>query len=113
MQAPVGYVIHDGQAYMTNFMALLENPNLYNSLPHVIGSGLVTAAFFVMAISAYHLRKKGSAVHIEAFQRSLRMGAITRAYWHPDGCDIGEAADCMATRKSANEMGGEYRVGEQ
>jgi len=77
MQAPVGYVIHDGQAYLTNFMALLENPNLYNSLPHVIGSGLVTAAFFVMAISAYHLRKKGSDVHIEAFQRSLRMGTIT------------------------------------
>ncbi len=75
MQSPVGYVIHDGQAYMTSFMALLTNPNFLNALPHVIGSGLVTGSCFVLSISAYHLLKKTHDVDL--FQRSLRMGVVT------------------------------------
>jgi cytochrome d ubiquinol oxidase subunit I len=74
MQAPVGYVIHNGQAYMTSFTALLTNPNVINSFPHVVGGGFVTGAFFVIAISAYHLRKK--TADIDVFRPSLRLGLI-------------------------------------
>ena len=35
MQEPVGYVIKNGRAQMTNFFALLTNPNLLVQFPHV------------------------------------------------------------------------------
>jgi cytochrome bd ubiquinol oxidase subunit I len=76
MQNPVGYAIENGRAVMTNFFALLLNPNLLVQFPHVILSGLVTTAFFILGISAYHLIKKSNP---DLFKRSFKMGAIVGA----------------------------------
>lgn len=74
MQEPVGYVIRNGRAEMVNFLALVLNPNLFVQFPHVILSGFVTASFFVLGISAYHLLKKSN---VEVFKRSFQIGAVT------------------------------------
>jgi cytochrome d ubiquinol oxidase subunit I len=74
MQEPVGYTLRNGRAEMTNFFALLTNPNVWVQFPHVLMSGIATASFFVLGISAYHLlRKKGDS---DFFRRSLNIGLI-------------------------------------
>lgn len=73
MQQPVGFVIRNGRAEMNDFFALILNPNVWVQFPHVITSGLVTAAFFVMGISAYHLVRNSNT---EMFRRSFQIGAI-------------------------------------
>ncbi len=74
MQEPVGYTIHHGRAEMTNFFALLTNPTLWVEFPHVVAAGIVTGAFFVIGISAYHLLKKGK--DLELFLRAMKIGLI-------------------------------------
>jgi cytochrome bd ubiquinol oxidase subunit I len=74
MQQPVGYVLRNGRAEMTDFFALVTNPNVWVQFPHVLFSGITTAAFFVMGISAYRLLKKGP--EMEGFRRSLQMGVV-------------------------------------
>jgi cytochrome d ubiquinol oxidase subunit I len=74
MQQPVGYVINNGRAEMTDFFALVFNPNIWTQFPHVFSSGLATAAFFVLGISAYHLLRNKPG-H-DKFRRSFQIGAI-------------------------------------
>ena len=76
MQQPVGYAIENGRAVMTDFIALILNPKVWVMFPHTISSGLVTAAFFVMGISAYHLLRKQN---VEVFSRSFQIAAIIGA----------------------------------
>jgi cytochrome d ubiquinol oxidase subunit I len=74
MQQPVGYVINNGRAEMVDFGALLTNPHIFLQYPHVLASGMATAAFFVLAISAYHLLRKSEDLPV--FVRSFRTAAI-------------------------------------
>jgi cytochrome d ubiquinol oxidase subunit I len=73
MQQPVGYVLRNGRAEMTDFFALMLNPNVQVQFPHVFFAGLTTGAFFVMGISAYHLLRKHQA---DAFQKSFQLAAM-------------------------------------
>lgn len=73
MQHPVGYSIENGVAVMTSFGALLANPYVWGQFPHVIFSGLTTASFFVLGISAYHLFRKNET---DLFQRSFKLAGI-------------------------------------
>lgn len=75
MQQPVGYTIRNSRAEMTDFGALLTNPNIFVQFPHVFGAGLATAAFFILGISVYHLLWRQA--HREFFSRSLRWAAVT------------------------------------
>ncbi len=72
MQDPVGFAIRNGRAEMTDFFALITNPHVLLQFPHVLFSGLTTAAFFIMGVSAYKLLKKSST---EIFTKALRFGA--------------------------------------
>ncbi len=75
MQQPAGYAIENGRALMTDFGALLTNPNVWVQYPHVLTSGMTTAAMFVLGISAWHLlRKQGD--YQELFRRSFRWAAV-------------------------------------
>ena len=74
MQEPVGYVLRNGRAEMTDFLALITNPHVRVQFPHVFASGLTTAAFFVLGISAYHLLKKSP--NLSVFRRSFRMAVV-------------------------------------
>ena len=73
MQEPVGYILRNGRAEMTDFWALITNPHVYYQFPHAVLSGFVTAGFFVMGISAYHLLRKN---HLDVFRRSFHMAVI-------------------------------------
>ncbi|GHP00334.1 cytochrome ubiquinol oxidase subunit I [Reticulibacter mediterranei] len=72
MQEPMGYVVRNGRAEMTNFFALLTNPNLWVQFPHVVLASWATGAFFILGISAYHLVKKVGDQQV--FRRSLYIG---------------------------------------
>ena len=73
MQSPVGYVINNGRAEMTDFVALITNPYVLYQFPHTVLSGFVTAGFFVLAISAYHLIGR---THLDFFRASFKLGLV-------------------------------------
>ena len=73
MQEPVGFAIRNGRAEMTDFFALLLNPNVLVQFPHTVFAGFTTGAFFVMGISTYHLLKKKN---LEIFRQSFQIAAI-------------------------------------
>jgi len=75
MQNPVGYAIRNGRAEMTDFWALVKNPNVWYQFPHVITAGISVGGFLVMAFSAYHLLK-GNPKTKDFFQRSFRWAAV-------------------------------------
>ncbi len=74
MQQPVGFVMNNGRAEMTDFFAVILNPNIWTQFPHVVTSGLTTAAFFILGISAYHLLRPGKQNAM--FSRSFQIAAI-------------------------------------
>lgn len=74
MQQPVGYAIENGRAVMTNFAELVFNTNIFYQFPHVLASGMATAAFLILSISVYHLMRKNE---IDLFQRSFGLAAVT------------------------------------
>jgi cytochrome d ubiquinol oxidase subunit I len=78
MQHPVGYHLVTNaagqvRAEMIDFMALLTNSFGWTKFFHTVISGYVVAAFFVMAISAWHLLRKNE---IDFFKRSFRAAAL-------------------------------------
>ncbi len=76
MQEPVGYTIRNSRAEMTDFFALLGNPNLWVQFPHVVMGGIATAAFFVLGISAYHLLRNRPGTDTDFFRRSAVVGIV-------------------------------------
>jgi cytochrome d ubiquinol oxidase subunit I len=77
MQQPVGFErAADGTLVLKDFLAVVLNPNLIYMFPHTLLSGLTTAAFFIMGISAYHLARKHDVV---AFRKSFQLGAMVAA----------------------------------
>jgi cytochrome d ubiquinol oxidase subunit I len=78
MQDPQGFVLRNGRAEMVDFLALVTNPRAWFFFWHTISSGLATAAFFVLGISAYHIIRKQNTdpEQAEPFKRSFVMAAI-------------------------------------
>jgi len=76
MQEPVGYAVVNGRAVMTNFFEVIFNPNIFFQFPHVLAAGLVTASFFILGVSAYHLSRKRET---NLFRRSFQLAAIVGA----------------------------------
>lgn len=68
MQEPVGFEIQNGKAVLTDFMALLTNPQLLVEFPHTIFGALATGGFVVGGICAYNLLKKRNT---EFFKKSF------------------------------------------
>ncbi len=75
MQEPVGYVLRNNRAEMNDFIELITNPNVRVQFPHVVTSGMVTAAFFVLGISAWHLLRN-KREHQDFFSRSFRIATV-------------------------------------
>ncbi len=72
MQHPVGYVIRNGRAELSDFWAIVTQPYAILMFLHVLSAAYILAGFFVMGVSAYHLiRKQG----LSFFKRSFRMAA--------------------------------------
>jgi len=74
MHEPVGYALEGGRAVMVDFWALVSNPHVRLQFPHVIAGAVTTAAFFMLAISAVHLRRQTEPRAM--FRRSFVLAAI-------------------------------------
>jgi len=75
MQNPVGYAIQNGRAVMTDFWALLANPNLPYQFLHVFSDGITTAGFIVLGFSAWHMLRNNER-SLALFQRSFKWAAV-------------------------------------
>lgn len=58
MQNPVGYVIRNGRAELTDFIAVITNPYAWGQYLHTVSAAWMLGAFFVMAVSGWHLLRK-------------------------------------------------------
>ncbi|MDD3824663.1 MAG: cytochrome ubiquinol oxidase subunit I [Anaerolineae bacterium] len=79
MQEPVGYVLRNGRAEMTDVGALVTNPHVWVQFPHVFFAGMTTAGFFVLGISAYHLFRGSGEPEGEGgnhFRRSFHIALV-------------------------------------
>jgi cytochrome bd ubiquinol oxidase subunit I len=73
MQNPVGYAIENGRVVMTDFGAIMTNPNLPYQFLHVLSAGVATAGFLVLAFSAWHMLKKKDD---EFFKKAFQWAAV-------------------------------------
>ena len=73
MQQPVGYAIRNGRAELVDFLAVILNKFSILQISHVIPAAFILTAFFVMGISAYHLRKRQ---HVDFATRSFKLGLV-------------------------------------
>ncbi|MHC1725338.1 MAG: cytochrome ubiquinol oxidase subunit I [Syntrophobacteraceae bacterium] len=70
MQHPVGFVIRNGRAELSDFWAIITQPYAIHTIIHTLAAAYILAGFFVMGISAWHLLKKQ---HLSFFKKSFRM----------------------------------------
>ncbi|BBI32812.1 cytochrome ubiquinol oxidase subunit I [Cohnella abietis] len=78
MQRPVGYVINNGRAEMTDIMALLTNGQLLWEFPHTLFAAFATGAFLVTGISAWKLvRKQEVAFFTSSFKIGITVALIS------------------------------------
>ena len=73
MQHPVGYVLRNGHLEITSFLELITNPYAWLMFTHTLIASYIVGAFFVMAISAYHLIRKQKS---NFFRQSFRFGLL-------------------------------------
>lgn len=75
MQNPVGYSLSaDGsKVLLDNFVELALNPYALYMLIHTMTSAYLLGAFFVLAVSGYHLLKKQ---HVEFYTQAVKVGIV-------------------------------------
>lgn len=74
-QTPAGYVINEtlNRAEMTSFKEAIFNPSTVIRYTHVMIGALITAAVFMLAISAYYMIKKRN---IPLAKQSIKISAV-------------------------------------
>ncbi|MDN5793465.1 MAG: cytochrome ubiquinol oxidase subunit I, partial [Brevibacterium aurantiacum] len=73
MQRPVGFEVRDGRAVMTDAWAVIVNPKGLQWFSHIWFGSMAVGAFFVLAVSAYHLKRQHN---VEAFKVSFRVALL-------------------------------------
>jgi len=73
MQHPVGYVLRNGRAELSDFSAVIFQKFAILQFLHTVSGAYIVSSFFVMGVSAYHLLKKQS---IEFFTKSFRIALL-------------------------------------
>jgi cytochrome bd ubiquinol oxidase subunit I len=75
MQRPVGYQLNAAgdRAQLTDIWAVLTNIVFLWALLHVLAASMVTASVVMLAVSAWHLRRRSSP---ELFQHSARLAIV-------------------------------------
>lgn len=70
MQHPVGYVIRNGRAELSDFLAVIAQKYAVLTILHTVAAAYILSGFFVMGISAYHLLRRQ---HVRLFTKSFRL----------------------------------------
>ena len=73
MQRPAGYILAGDHLQLQALMPIITNPYLFYQYTHTVLSGLLTAGFFVMAVSAYYLLHRR---HRDLFRTSFQLGFL-------------------------------------
>lgn len=75
MQHPVGYHLNPAthRAEMTDFWAILTNPTLLVTYPHIAFASLLTGSLFVVGVAGYHLLRQGQ---VDLFSRASTLGLV-------------------------------------
>jgi cytochrome d ubiquinol oxidase subunit I len=73
MQHPVGFVLRNGRAELADFFAVITQRFAILEFIHTLGGAYLTAGFFVLGISAWHLLRKQETAF---FQKSFRIAAV-------------------------------------
>lgn len=73
MQSPVGYTIRNGRAELTDFLAVISQRFAILEFVHTVGAAYITAGFFVLGISAWHLLRSRNVVF---FRKSFALAAV-------------------------------------
>jgi cytochrome d ubiquinol oxidase subunit I len=77
MQHPVGFVLRNGRAELSNFLAVVTQPFAFQIFFHTVSGAYILAGFFVMGVSAYHLlRKQETAFFKKSFRIALTFSLI-------------------------------------
>ncbi|MCG6912099.1 MAG: cytochrome ubiquinol oxidase subunit I [Deltaproteobacteria bacterium] len=77
MQQPVGYVIRNGRAELSDFGAVITNKFAILEFVHTVPAAMLLSAFFVMGVSAYHLIKKQHvSFALKSFDIALIFGLV-------------------------------------
>ncbi len=87
MQHPVGYVIRNGRAELTDFWAVVTQPYAILMFLHTLSGAYLLAGFFVMGVSAYHLLRRQE---VPFFKRSFAMAATFAAIFSLAQIGIGD-----------------------
>jgi cytochrome bd ubiquinol oxidase subunit I len=75
MQRPVGYQLNEaaGRAQLTDVWAVLTNVVFLWAYLHVLAASLVTGSAVMLAVSAWHLRRRSSP---DVFERSAKLAVV-------------------------------------
>jgi cytochrome d ubiquinol oxidase subunit I len=80
MHTPTGFEMVDGKVVATDWLAIIFNPSMPYRTVHMFLASMLTAAFFVMGVSAYRLLQGHTG---EDVRRSLKIGATMAAVVMP------------------------------
>lgn len=90
MQTPAGYEIvgtgMNAKAVITDFWAMVFNPSSISRFSHAVVGGWLTAAFFVMSVSAYYILK---GRHLDFARRSFTIALVVASIAGPLQATIG------------------------
>lgn len=73
MQHPVGFVLRNGRAELSDFWAVISQSTALYYIVHTLSGAYLLSGFFVMAVCAYHLLRKQN---VSFFAKSFRFGLV-------------------------------------
>jgi cytochrome d ubiquinol oxidase subunit I len=94
MQNPVGYVLRNGRVELDSFSALVTNPYAWRMFFHTVIACYIVGAFFVMAVSAYHLLRKNK---VDFFKKSFKYGLVMALFASTATPFLGHQSGVFAT----------------
>jgi cytochrome bd ubiquinol oxidase subunit I len=76
MQVPVGYVLNEGRAELSDFVAVMLNEQMFIMAQHTIIAAFTTGGLFMLGISAWHILRKNQ---VEVFSKSAHIALVFTA----------------------------------
>jgi len=76
MQVPVGYVLNEGRAELSDFVAVMLNEQMFVMAQHTIIAAFTTGGLFMLGISAWHILRKNQ---VEIFSKSAHIALVFTA----------------------------------
>ncbi len=101
MQNPVGYEIRNGRAELVDFVAVMTNPTAVYSILHTVSASIALSAFFVLGISAYHLK---AGREIDFFGKSFRIALVIGTIFTLTVVGIGDLLGANVARNQPTKL---------